>query len=810
MVGLVRCDAVEVVDSAAALALYESGFFGRGTVSRRVPNRGAFEVLIASETEAASDNEASTVAANCETAQPRVAATGGGAPPLKRTCPSEQDESVSLDADASIDDRSGIDMMAANIDSADITADVTVSAVMTAAASRPLDRRDDALMLLSGDFERRISRVPLPDAYMAAAQSVAHARDVTTFETARRTAHYISCPPPRTREAVATLHAKLTAEGTVDGAVDDGSGDGSCSVDMNSNKSSVVPQVRVVGPGTGARTLSAATEPSPTSRIVRETSVLEPEAALYLLRALPGRLRLYEVSRDHKLNRDHDDKRVSEDIGGVGAALSALTPTTFWRLCCARIANFPARAAVYARLRGAGWIVREGTTFGCDFVLYARGPGWDHALHCITVSPLRLEVQPQLAPEQASVPALVRGSSQAMTCAVAPPHMHLPSDHAEIADWTEVHAVGRVVSAVKKHNVTAYVSLAVPATVIEEASAAMGNLKAGVIAHANYPPAVAALLAEPAAADNLDVRMLLLARWHIAGDMTRKAAAVLARVALAVSHAQEDDNSVRIDLRRLEMGQAASVLRRRESVATSAAATATSAFTLPVLQPPPISSKNDVVKQVRKVMAASASSAGNRCVGSSRATQLSPFLAFFLLPGADVEGTLIGQCDSGDDSTKSCSSLAAAISTYESRVWAHLAAEAAAAPNAARATCLPTLKPPHHESSLFASLEGFVSPHVPRPVLMSHSLDAAADLTPPPVNNAELATAHVALVARLRDAAALPPSADYVKMLAAARACLGAVSSKLANASNDIQFVVAAPARLRSWFAQACAWKALD
>jgi len=73
-----------------------------------------------------------------------------------------------------------------------------------------------------------------------------------------------------------------------------------------------------------------------------------------------------------------------------------------------------------------------------------------------------------------------------------------------------------------------------------------------------YPAPIAALLATPDCADALQVQTLLLSRWHITADMTRKASAMMARAALAVTRAQADDEGLHIDLGLLE-GQRSSL-----------------------------------------------------------------------------------------------------------------------------------------------------------------------------------------------------------------------------------------------------------
>ena len=74
LTALLRGDAVEVRDPAAAAALYAAGFYGRGTVSRRAPNDGAFEVLVAADADGAAAAAEATAAATGEAASASAAA----------------------------------------------------------------------------------------------------------------------------------------------------------------------------------------------------------------------------------------------------------------------------------------------------------------------------------------------------------------------------------------------------------------------------------------------------------------------------------------------------------------------------------------------------------------------------------------------------------------------------------------------------------------------------------------------------------------------------------------------------------------
>jgi hypothetical protein len=395
---------------------------------------------------------------------------------------------------------------------------------------------------------------------------------------------------------------------------------------------------------------------------VQETSILEPEAAVYLLHRRPGCLLLYvspqQWGRYAPLLQAGAGSGPGDDAAatgtgpaaasGVGASTAAvaapqqapLTLQQLWALFCGRIPNFPARYGVYKRFRDGGWVVREGSIFGADFVLYAKGPGWDHAPHCITVTPLRLAVEAgdgaAAAPAEgeakgsdnaaagggvdaaavigcaagagagrggavgpaaaaAPLPALSAPSSGATAHTPSPSHPPAPRIRAParpaLGNWVEVHAVGRVIGNVRKHNVAAYVTLPVPRGAAEAAEAAGRALEEdeaeaakraeeGEVGLAQarscpaaegsstgcssggggpfYPAPIAALLATPDCADALQVQTLLLSRWHITADMTRKASAMMARAALAVTRAQAADEGLHIDLGLLE-GQRSSL-----------------------------------------------------------------------------------------------------------------------------------------------------------------------------------------------------------------------------------------------------------
>jgi hypothetical protein len=180
------------------LQLYGHGFYGKGTVSRRVPNRGAFEVLLAP------DEPAVAVAGDVEIGgEGALHVRSGGALPSDAgaelgvdagaTQPAAKRARMEAGAEAEAAEPSGSSTaaqaaagviagasgaaaaaaaLAASIERVDVRARVGVDDAMIVCASRSLDPRADALTRIAEDFERRVSRAPLPEAYAAAGEGL--------------------------------------------------------------------------------------------------------------------------------------------------------------------------------------------------------------------------------------------------------------------------------------------------------------------------------------------------------------------------------------------------------------------------------------------------------------------------------------------------------------------------------------------------------------------------------------------------------------------------------------------------------------
>ena len=55
------------------------------------------------------------------------------------------------------------------------------------------------------------------------------------------------------------------------------------------------------------------------------------------------------------------------------------------KICAQQYHNFDKKYQVYSNFRDRGYIVNPGIKFGCDFAVYEKGPGIDHAPYLIQV-----------------------------------------------------------------------------------------------------------------------------------------------------------------------------------------------------------------------------------------------------------------------------------------------------------------------------------------------------------------------------------------------------------------------------------------
>jgi tRNA-intron endonuclease len=63
----------------------------------------------------------------------------------------------------------------------------------------------------------------------------------------------------------------------------------------------------------------------------------------------------------------------------------SVTQKEFLDMCRKEYHNFDKKYTVYKNFRDKGYIVNPGIKFGCDFAVYQRGPGIDHAPYLVQV-----------------------------------------------------------------------------------------------------------------------------------------------------------------------------------------------------------------------------------------------------------------------------------------------------------------------------------------------------------------------------------------------------------------------------------------
>ena len=62
-----------------------------------------------------------------------------------------------------------------------------------------------------------------------------------------------------------------------------------------------------------------------------------------------------------------------------------ITETEMLQICRKEYLNFDKKFQVYKNFRDKGYIVNPGIKFGCDFAVYQKGPGIDHAPYLVQV-----------------------------------------------------------------------------------------------------------------------------------------------------------------------------------------------------------------------------------------------------------------------------------------------------------------------------------------------------------------------------------------------------------------------------------------
>ncbi|MER3407468.1 MAG: tRNA-intron lyase [Nitrososphaera sp.] len=73
-------------------------------------------------------------------------------------------------------------------------------------------------------------------------------------------------------------------------------------------------------------------------------------------------------------------KVLQTDAGGKAVPIGEIK-----KICKKQYVDFDAKYLVFQDLRDRGYVVSPGIKFGCDFAVYERGPGIDHAPYLVQV-----------------------------------------------------------------------------------------------------------------------------------------------------------------------------------------------------------------------------------------------------------------------------------------------------------------------------------------------------------------------------------------------------------------------------------------
>lgn len=344
----------------------------------------------------------------------------------------------------------------------------------------------DHITLCAFEFERALTSLPIPDAFLAAAGVAAHGNDPVRFESARQVTHYVSCPPGRDKAVAAPkpLVAAAAPEAPVCEDVSSLLPDDGSAVERPTSLAileGTADDTPVASAGAAPKAVAA---PLPGILRASESAILEPESAMYLLDVL-GPAKLHVIVHPSQVERYASVLGWAPSSPVTPEQLAApLTAEQLWRVFCGRLSNFPARFAVYRHFRVAGWVVRDGAAFGADFSLYTSGPGQDHSVHTVLVMPLQVAEVTDGPPGAASA---AEATAAPGTAAADAPIPVRAVPWSVCSTWVETHAHGRVIGSVRKHMVLAYVSMPV-----ERGAAAAWAAARGEGATASQLPAVTA------------------------------------------------------------------------------------------------------------------------------------------------------------------------------------------------------------------------------------------------------------------------------------------------------------------------------
>jgi len=531
-----RDSTVEVVDDEDMRSLYSHqwGYIGKGTVSRRMPNRAMLvppeliEEFMKSQSQSGVQFGVGSDTRKYDEKDKRIVSSA--AISLLQPC--------SNVAKVSLDDAFPVSTTAEEIPtSIDDPKTITSSSGTPDESGKVQKHYEDILTRYAHDFEGLIAAQPLPDAFLCASVASAHSHELHPFDVTRSFAHYVSSPPPRLRHILPSPSSKampLSSESAVGEAekkvseiVNDLS---TSSSSLAKDSSSIsISDKGVQLPGTRPHyILPTPSQQVQITHVVFETSIVEPEAAVYALSRSRGRFIVLPST----------EKGSTE----AGTAIpTGLSIDRLWKHFCERVLNFPARAAFYAHARDTGFVVRDGHAFGSDFELYPHGPGVSHGTVCVIVMPLGVRRSRVIKP-------LISDVKFENGIRVPRPH---ESRVGVMKNWVQAHAHGRVIGTVRKAFALAYSELLISQDQEDSTSMIIDDMSSQY-----YPEDISKILSDPDCAlgteriemgaevndlkdmnlnfseAKIKIKLHNLSRWQVNLEHNKKKSTVMQQIAL--------------------------------------------------------------------------------------------------------------------------------------------------------------------------------------------------------------------------------------------------------------------------------------
>ena len=93
----------------------------------------------------------------------------------------------------------------------------------------------------------------------------------------------------------------------------------------------------------------------------------------------------FTASQNPTFNPDQDKKPYMQSYDFEPSQTDVMLLDALIKICEKEYHNFSKKYQVYKDFRDKGYVVNPGIKFGCDFAVYQKGPGIDHAPYMIQV-----------------------------------------------------------------------------------------------------------------------------------------------------------------------------------------------------------------------------------------------------------------------------------------------------------------------------------------------------------------------------------------------------------------------------------------